>query len=219
MQRTRALIAENRELFPYFEYHYLLIDKALVNIKDYPDVSVESAKSLIEGVSKNIIKHLRKGQDIRYTEGLTLKAAFNGAMNELAEYAPSCEGSFSEELVKTISAVGEIRNKRGDVSHGHVSPKLEESSSQFAFLIVGFADLLTSYMLEVFYDIQFSDLEAVGYDDHPDFNNSIDEQYPLDDRVLYSRGLFDQYYEDYLIQLQDYEDQQDASEDEEEDYD
>ena len=36
------------------------------------------------------------------------------------------------------------------------------------------------------------------------FNEFLDEQYPLDGKPRYSRALYDQYSEDYEIQLQDF---------------
>ena len=42
------------------------------------------------------------------------------------------------------------------------------------------------------------------YDDNPEFNDHLDEQYPLDGTILYSKALFDQEFLDYEIQLSDY---------------
>ncbi|MEO1672984.1 MAG: hypothetical protein AAFR77_19770, partial [Cyanobacteria bacterium J06631_2] len=52
------------------------------------------------------------------------------------------------------------------------------------------------------------------YEDNPEFNDLLDEEYPLDGKLLYSQALYTLYYEDYEIRLQTYLDEQGLLEEE-----
>ncbi len=47
-------------------------------------------------------------------------------------------------------------------------------------------------------------LPNIAYDQHPKFNEELDGQYPLDGKLLYSVALYRLYYEDYVIELENY---------------
>ncbi|MEH1869572.1 MAG: hypothetical protein V7K69_31880 [Nostoc sp.] len=46
------------------------------------------------------------------------------------------------------------------------------------------------------------------YEDNPEFNDLLDEEFPLDGKLLYSQALYKLYYEDYEIRLQTFLDEQ-----------
>ena len=207
MEKVRALIAKHRDRYPEFEYHSLVIDKAIANVKTNPDVSIECSKSLIEGVCKNIIKHVNASYSPEIIEKYKLRKAATNTLIELSKYDGQIEEEFIEKLVDTVEAVGKIRNIRGDVSHGHIAPKFEESTSKFAQMIMAFADIIIGYLLDVFYAIDFLGELDVAYSNNPEFNDHLDDLYPLDGKPIYSRALYDQYYKDYLIQLDQYRDE------------
>ena len=46
--------------------------------------------------------------------------------------------------------------------------------------------------------------KVTEYDDHPEFNDFLDEQNPLPGKTRYSRALFDQEFETYEIELGDF---------------
>ncbi len=47
--------------------------------------------------------------------------------------------------------------------------------------------------------------QEISYEANSDFNNYIDELYPLKGKPLYSLALFQQFREDYEVQLSDYQ--------------
>jgi hypothetical protein len=49
-----------------------------------------------------------------------------------------------------------------------------------------------------------SDLPIVSYEDNSDFNDWLDENHPLEGRLIYSYALYELYYEDYVIQLEEF---------------
>ena len=50
------------------------------------------------------------------------------------------------------------------------------------------------------------DLEQVKYENNMEFNELLDTDKPWDDKLSYSKALYELYYEDYLIRLNDYKD-------------
>ena len=48
------------------------------------------------------------------------------------------------------------------------------------------------------------------YEEHEKFNTSLDEDTTLPGKLSYSRALHDQYPEDYVLQLKEYTDEQEA---------
>lgn len=77
-------------------------------------------------------------------------------------------------------------------------------------------------MLDTFYSIVFekkdapeevveledqtSGLPIVSYEDNTDFNDWLDDKFPLEGRLIYSKALYELYYEDYVIQLEEFRD-------------
>lgn len=202
MEKTRSIIAQHRKRYPEFDDHEFLIKKAIANFQEFPDISVECCKSLIEGVCKDIIKHVDPSLEHAVIENFKLKRASTKALDRLFEYGCDVEGDFVEKLVSTIETIGRIRNTRGDVSHGHIRPKLEASTSHFAQTVMDFTDTLTSYLLEIFYSIELE--KDPAYEDNSDFNSFLDELNPMEDKLSFSLALYHQYKEDYMIQLEEY---------------
>ncbi|WP_019488012.1 hypothetical protein [Kamptonema formosum] len=50
--------------------------------------------------------------------------------------------------------------------------------------------------------------DRIRYEESPEFNEFLDEEYPLDGKLLYSQALYTLYYEDYEIRLQVFLDEQ-----------
>jgi hypothetical protein len=58
MQLVRTLITENNEKYEHFVYYEAIIDVIEQNAASQPDICIEGCKSLIEGISKSILKSL-----------------------------------------------------------------------------------------------------------------------------------------------------------------
>jgi len=70
------------------------------------------------------------------------------------------------------------------------------------------------YMLASYFSIRPEPEELVEYEENPEFNTELDELNPLEGKPLYSRALYEQYYEDYVLQLEDFLYQMDDEESE-----
>jgi len=129
---------------------------------------------------------------------------------------------------KFCTFIGDIRNKQGPVSHGRVVPVRMNSSAEVANMVEKVTDLIVSHMLEVFSLIDFSIDSTVEQDRLIDeafmnkteeqlleideeersireFNDFLDKSTPLVGKLRYSLALYQQYPEDYQIQLSEYQ--------------
>lgn len=213
MERLRELILDQRDRFPDFVYYLPLIDKAIDYRHSRPDTSIECCNSLIQGISKTVILNLdadatREDVDGR-AEGRT-DTLLKRALTLIQQHADVAEDGFVRRGVSLAKAIGELRNVRGDVSHGKAVPKLIESNAHLAVAANAVMDGILSYLLATFLIAaeNLADERAayvsLDYDQYPDFNDFLDEEYPPRGKVVHSRALYEFYPEDYRIQLGDF---------------
>ena len=110
-----------------------------------------------------------------------------------------------------ICRMAELRNERGDISHGKSAPKEVTSTKESAKMIMHVTDGITSYILGSFFKIDLTYKEEIQYDDYPVLNEMLDEENPLDG-ISYSRALFDQDNVAYMEQFSNILDIQDSYE-------
>lgn len=213
MDSIKELIGRHNDKYPEFAYYLPLLEKAEAALTVHPDICIEICKSLLEGVSKSIIEktpnppHIRPELDKKFDVDKIVKMA----VNQLKYNNDVIEDAFLTRCSSLANAMGALRNARGDISHGKGVPKLENSDDKLAKLTLNMTESVLYYMLDAFFSLPTTDgehdvdAEAIPYESNPDFNQSLDDEYPIDGRVLYSRALYDQYYKDYLIQLSDYQ--------------
>ncbi|XOB63572.1 hypothetical protein ACMC56_07095 [Campylobacterota bacterium DY0563] len=221
MEKLKELIKDNSGKFEHFSYYLLLINKAEKNLLYSPDIAIESCKALIEGICKTILISLDKtiSENVISGERYQFQRLFKESMDKLAEYDESFELEFVRGFNNNIRILGEIRTKRGDISHGKRAPKEEMSSHDFAVLIFNFTGQLIIYIVEHFFQIEFE--EEVNYEDNEEFNVFLDENNPLPGKVKFSLALYEQYLEDYRTQLKQFladKEDSDISLDEEKNY-
>ncbi|MDX6527928.1 MAG: hypothetical protein QOH41_218 [Blastocatellia bacterium] len=210
MQLVRTLISQNNDKYEHFSYYEGIIDVIEQKIQSHPDICIESCKSLIEGVSKTIIKRL----DVTATDGelnkIDVMPLFKRAANKLAEYDEELELDFINRTASLIHNFGEIRNKRGDISHGRAAPKTTYSSPQFSNLVARVTEALAFYVLDHFFRLQLPDETEVKYEDNFDFNEMLDTANPMGS-LSFSKALFDQDNVYYCEQLLDYQAEQEET--------
>lgn len=202
MQETRKIINRFKVTHELFEYYEMIIEKIENNVTQNPDISIESSKSLIEGISKTIWKKLDTTATKSSLDSLSVSRLVSSACEKIDEQI-SIEIDFPKRASSLVQRMGEIRNDRGDISHGKLVPKESISSSATAKMIMLVTDSIVSYILKAFFSIDLSYKEETKYNDNPEFNDFIDENYPIE-LISYSKALFDQYPVDYENQLQDY---------------
>lgn len=180
-----------------------LIAEIEANIESEPDISIESCKSLIESIAKNILKRLDVSYDERIVNDLEIPRLLKEAKVKLTEKV-DCESTLIERYNSVLQYIAELRNSRGEISHGKTLPKAERSSIQAAKSIKSFTDGFASYFLHLLLSIEPPPPGKVSYEDNQDFNDSLDETYPL--RVVsYSKALYEQDYVAYEQELENYQ--------------
>jgi hypothetical protein len=207
MQLVRTLITENNEKYEHFGYYEGIIDVIEQHAATQPDVCIEGCKSLIEGVSKSILKSLDATFNQEEVDGLNFQPLFKRALQKLAEHKEEIEIDFIHRAVALIQILGEIRNKRGDISHGKLAPKELFSYAQFSKLVMQMTEGIVFYVLEQFFSIDLSYKEEIKYEDNMEFNLWLDESNPMGN-LSYSRALFDQDNVSYFEELLEYQTEQ-----------
>lgn len=204
MKLVKTLITENGEKFAHFSYYETVIEVIEQNVLTQPDICIESCKSLIEGISKTILKALDPAQTDKAINNKVFKDLYREALAALARHNPQMESEFVRRSVGVIQVIGEVRDKRGDISHGKMAPKELASYVQFSKLVMHMTEGIAFYMLQLFFDIDLAFTEAVTYKENKEFNDFLDRENPIVG-LSYSRALFDQDNVSYCEQLLDYQ--------------
>lgn len=185
-----------RHRLEYYQSHLDLVEGY---IDEKPDISIETCKALIEGISKLSLHLLNQEPLISKTEDLSpvVKRAFK----TLQEGRGFSDMEVCRRFAGIVHYIGEVRNAHSDIGHGRASLKEQVNDADFANLIVGVTDSVCTYMLRRL--DQLAD-QVIEYEDHPEFNDFLDGENSLPGKVRYSRALFDQEFETYVIELEDY---------------
>jgi hypothetical protein len=192
-------------IFHSLEELYTLVMEIEDNIDDKPDISIESSKSLLESISKNILTRLDSSKyTVETTKTTPVDTLLELAKGLLSEKIVDGEYTLISKLIKAVTVINNVRNQRGDISHGKILPKKTKSSIHFARSIAIFTDSFAYYLLCLFLSIDLSYQEGLKYDDNPNFNNFLDEANPIVG-IIYSKALFDQDPVSYEEELRDYQ--------------
>ena len=185
------------------EYYESLFDVVDTYIEEKPDITIETCKSIIEGISK-LTLHVLKQEPLHKLEKSTnFQDLFKTALNELQNRSPSpFEKDLTNRLGSVVHRISEMRNVHGDISHGKASLKEQVNDSDLSEMVIGVTDSIGSYMLRKLG--QIVDDDEVEYDANQDFNESLDELYPLDGNLKYSKALYEQDPISYEEQLDDF---------------
>ena len=203
MKVIREIISLNIDRHPDFTYYEAILDIIEENVNRNPDIAIESCKSLIEGISKSILKALDNTYNSAEVDSLDFQPLFKRMLLKLSEYNSEIESDFVNRACSLIHLLGEIRNKRGDISHGKLAPKEVFSTKQFSNLVSQTTEGITFFVLKHFYSIDLSYQKEVEYKDNMDFNVWLDEANPFGN-LSYSKALFQQDNISYVEQLTDY---------------
>lgn len=213
------LIKRHNADFPEFEYYLPIISKAEKNEIPHPDISIECCNSLIQGISKTIILRLESDAEKKEVDNCDTDKLVKRALKCIAINDDVYEEDFVRRCVSLAFSISTLRNARGDISHGKSVPKALYSDMSLSRSITGMTSSLLTYTLSSFYAIDLQaredekpteelidkdDSQEINYENNLEFNNYLDELNPLEGKPLYSLALYEQYIEDYEIQLSDY---------------
>ncbi|MFA5923151.1 MAG: abortive infection family protein [Methylococcaceae bacterium] len=204
MLLTRNIIDINISANEWLSEYETLLLEIEVNIENEPDISIESCKSLLESIAKNILKRLDSTYSEKKASDTDVHVLLKNAKEKLLEKILDSEDDLIKRLISVVQRITELRNERGDISHGKTLPKKTRSSVQLAKTIKSFTDAFASYLLHLFLSIDLLYQEPLRYEENPDFNQFLDEINPMTGGLLYSKALFHQDLTSYEEELETY---------------
>lgn len=187
-----------RHRLEYYQSHLDLVESY---VEEKPDISIETCKALIEGISK-LSLHLLNQEPLESHNDEKFQALVKRALSELQKGRGFSDVDLCKRVAGVVHYIGELRNEHCDIGHGRASLKEQVNDADFADLIVGVTDNICTYMLR---RLDILAERVVEYDDFPEFNIFLDEENPLPGKMRYSRAMFDQERETYEIKLADYQ--------------
>lgn len=208
MKQTKDILKTLESRYTNIDYYNTIIQKIEENVESHPDICIESCKALLEGLAKFIWKQVDVAYDELKANALDFQPLVKTAITKLGDYNEDIEVDFVNKVNKLIVSIGEVRNKRGDISHGKLSPKAYFSDSQFAQLVMNITDNMLFYVLHSFSKVTV--LKELEYEDNIDFNEYLDNENPIGN-LSYSKALFDQDPVAYEQELQSYLDEQETA--------
>lgn len=216
MMKIKEIIKKNIDKQSHFEEYFKIIDLIQTNEITNPDICIESCKALIEGVSKTIIINLDNTKTSSNIDDDNLPKLFKESMNLLIANCEDIEGDFVVRFSAIIQVLGEIRNKRGDISHGRMAPKAIFSSHKLATTIKNMTENILEYVLEHYFMIDFAN-GKLGYEELEDYNTWLDDNtdFPIK-KAKYSQLLFENDYDEYESRYSDEFVKMDETDEEEE---
>ena len=203
MIKAREIISKNLERHRHFEEYFKIIDIIQANEFINPDICIESCKALIEGVSKTIIISLDNTKTSDNIDDDNLPKLFKESMNLLSNNCVDIEGDFVVRFSAIIQVLGEIRNKRGDISHGRMAPKAIFSSPKLATTVKNMTENILEYVLEHYFTLDFTNGKMI-YEETVDYNNWLDDNtdFPIK-KAKYSQLLHENDYDEYESRYSD----------------
>lgn len=225
MDSLEALVKRHIKEFPDFQYYGAFAEfiSAIENYHQdlHTGVSLDCCNSLLQSICKTIITQIDPT-----IEGKSLnkgaKSETNNLISEAAKLLQKNDDIYERDFISKLSQIGkhinELRNARGDLSHGKHIPKELLNDQDLSRLLREITESLSRYLISSFFSFKLeqfkkeSEIEKdfIRYDDNPEFNELLDEDYPYDGKLLYSQALYELYYEDYAIRLQTFLDEQES---------
>jgi hypothetical protein len=126
------------------------------------------------------------------------------------------ERNFVSQLGKIGIFINDIRNSRGEISRGRHIPKELINDQDLSRLLREITESLSCYLISSFFSFKLEQFKEepeieenfIRYKDNAEFNELLDEDYPYNGKIIYSQALYELCYEDYMIQLQTFIDEQ-----------
>lgn len=206
MDLTKAKIEEYKGNIEGLIGYTLVVKEIEDNLPKNPDITIESCKSLIEGLCKkslelisdkyNSDKQVRKSCEgnmstlvkTAFEEVYTL--AFEKDMhlslyniiknkNRVDKLISSATLEMQKNAKKAVDKITAIRHDRGDISHGRIYPKLTESELHLAKSIMSITDGICSFMiheLAIQYEIKKGQDRMLVYKEQIEYNDWLDDQ-------------------------------------------
>jgi Abortive infection C-terminus len=193
--------------FPDFQY-YLKHAKEIKNHEEsHPDIAIECCTSLLQGLSKSICYRLDAGIDRKAFEKSSIEHQVKEAFKLIGDQSDVAEIALPQACSTVARLAGELRNKRGDISHGKAVPKEFQSDASLAKLALDVTEALSRYML---CHLILLSAPSVRYSDNPAFNETLDDAGEPIGSTSYSQLLYRYDFDAYVFQLDEFMADQEA---------
>lgn len=196
-----ALLRTYEADYPEFGYYLKHAAEIRNHEESHPDIAIECCVSLLQGMSKSIVYRLDPTIDIDAFEKGKLEYQIKEAFRAIEDASDVVELALPRACSTVARLAGEIRNKRGDISHGKAVPKEIESDASLARLALEITEALTRYMFA--HLVRLDDTE-IRYSEYAELNAELDELGAKIGRTPYSRLLFDNDFPAYEAAVDEY---------------
>ncbi|HNR81047.1 MAG TPA: abortive infection family protein [Candidatus Pacearchaeota archaeon] len=195
MKLLAEFILNNLTNYPgWAEYNDVVLDFISSYKQKRPDMCVEGCKSLIEGIAKFLYLNLDiDNQNLVKWKDWTLSQKFKKAIEMLN--IDDYEKEFLMRNNSLVQKLGEIRNERGDISHGQSYPKNTYSDEDFAKFIASWTEGLCYFLLSSYVYLkrkQQDDELSYTKEQFKEFDNYLDSLNPDIKYISYSKALREQ---------------------------
>jgi len=228
MELTKSAIKKNSEEISGLDGYNLIVSKIEKNVDINPDIAIEACKSLIEGLAKKSLellsvdynnkKSLRKDCDnklptlvrtaFEYIYKNTFEINLHNSLYSLIQNKNRVNSILSKSMNKmlknindSIKGISIFRDNRGDISHGRIYPKNEESEINLAKSIVSITDGICSFMVHEFskqYILKTQEKGKLNFNELEEFNEWLDKKHNLlSIKIDFSKLLYENAYEKY----------------------
>ncbi|GAK96696.1 hypothetical protein JCM19294_1005 [Nonlabens tegetincola] len=206
MELTKAKIEEFKDDIEGLTGYSLIVKEIEENLPKNPDISIESCKSLIEGLCKKSLELISD----KYNDDIQVRRNCEGKMTYLVRMAfdevyrtgferdlhmslykiiknkdridsliASATSEMQKNAKKAVDKITAIRHDRGDISHGRIYPKPTESELHLANSIQSITDGICSFMiheLAIQYEIKKEEDKKLVYKKEEEYNEWLDDQ-------------------------------------------
>lgn len=208
MQLLADMLSNNLVYCPELaEYNEVVVKFIASHLTIRPDMSIEGCKGLIEGLSKFVSFKLDPdAQSSTKWRHLSLRDKFEECLLRLN--LEGYEAEFLKESSDLVLKLGQIRNERGDISHGQAYPKSSYSNEDFAKFIILWTEGLCYFVVSRYIWLKQSQEQDNAADIYTtqqfeEFDNYLDSLYPNID-ISYSKALKGQDPLKYEVLIDDY---------------
>ena len=183
---------------PEFQYYLKHAKEIKGNEENFPDITIECCNSLLQGLSKTICYRLDPTMDRKIFEKGTIEHQVKTAFKLIGSASDVIEIALPQACSTVARLAGELRNMRGDISHGKAVPKEIQSDASLARLALDVTEALSRYML---CHLMLLTEPKVRYEDNNELNQILDDLGDPIGSTPYSLLLFTHDFDAYVFEL------------------
>ncbi len=198
MDSFELTIREYAKEYPDFEYYLKHAQEIKLHSESHPDIAIECCTSLLQGLSKAVYFRLEPQPDEKKFNNDAFQYQVKTALSLLGNQDDALEIALPQACSHLARIAGELRNKRGDISHGRNVPKELRSDASLSRLAMDVTEALARYM---FANLVILEDLPEDYAANQIFNESLDSEGMSIGSTPYSKLLYDNDRDAYVDAL------------------